>query len=199
MNALCAAIVGMLGLPVSLEHKKCIRPNRRCMAKKSKKSAILILVLIYSNQVLVYGAGRELELTWNELAPLISGRNIELVAPKGAFIKGEVIAVREDALVMDVTKTSDSIAYPKGNIVFPRASVTVLNLQRARGAWGRSIGTVIGVLCGITVGGYVAITKTNSASAGIPTFLGISSGTTLAGYYLGKNLDKRTTQIRVIS
>ncbi len=156
------------------------------------------MVLIYSSQAFVYGAGRELELKWNELAPLISGHNIEIVAPKGALIRGEVIAVREDALLLDVKKTSDSGAYPKGNVVFPRASVTILNLQRTRSAWGRSIGTVIGVLCGITVGGYVAITKTHSAGAGIPTFLGISSGTTLAGYYLGKNLDKLATQIRVI-
>ena len=119
------------------------------MSENSKKLAtVLILVLVYSSQALVYGSGRELELKWSELPSFIAGHNIELVTPKGALIRGEVIAVREDALLIDVKKTSDSSAYPKGNIVFPRQSVTVLSLQRSRGSWGRSIGTVLGVLSG---------------------------------------------------
>jgi hypothetical protein len=169
------------------------------MAAKSKKTAVVFMMaLICSGQALVHGAGQEMGLKWSELAPLISGHSIELVTPEGVLIGGEVISVREDALLMDVRKTSDSKAYSKGNNVLPRTSITVINLERTRGAWGRSIGTVIGVLSGITVGGYVAITRTRSAERGIPTFLGISSGTTLAGYYLGKSLDKRVTQIRII-
>jgi hypothetical protein len=88
------------------------------MAKKSKKSAILILALIYSSQALVYGAGRELELTWNELAPLISGRNIELVAPKGAYIRGEVIAVREDGKSWSCPGVTPSLRVNYPDLIF---------------------------------------------------------------------------------
>ncbi len=37
-----------------------------------------------------------------------------------------------------------------------------------------------------------------TAGKGIPTFLAISSGMSLGGYYLGRGLDRRTTLIRVV-
>ncbi len=56
----------------------------------------------------------------------------------------------------------------------------------------------IGTLCGVTVGSYVAATKTHTANAGIPTFLAISSGIAVTGYYVGRAADKNTIEIKVV-
>lgn len=56
----------------------------------------------------------------------------------------------------------------------------------------------VGVLSGVVVGGYVAATATDSAGAGIPTFLGIAGAASVGGYIIGREVDKRTTLIKVV-
>jgi hypothetical protein len=79
-----------------------------------------------------------LGLKWNELSPVISGRTITLVAPGGASLTGEVMTVREHALVLEINKTSDRAAYPGPSATIPRESITELTLERRRGSWGRA-------------------------------------------------------------
>ena len=95
-------------------------------------------------------APRPLELKWSELSSTIRGRTIKLTLPEGATVSGEVIVVREDSLVVNVRKTSDSKAYPKGSAPIPRASVTVLSMTED-GRWGEDgcLGTLL-VLAGGT-------------------------------------------------
>jgi hypothetical protein len=131
---------------------------------------------------------KPLEMRWNELAPLINGQRVEVILNDGLKVKGEVIAVREDGLLLDA----------KGNRTVPRASLAQINLERRRGAWGRTLGTVLGVLTGMTLGGYAAA-HTDSAGAGIPTFLGVSAAVSTGGYYLGKRIDRRITKIRIVA
>ena len=57
---------------------------------------------------------------------------------------------------------------------------------------------MIGLLGGMTVGTYVAVEKTNSTGAGTATFLGIAAGMGVAGYFAGRELDKRVTHIKVV-
>jgi hypothetical protein len=171
---------------------------RKITMRSIKNLAMCVVVFFWLSQAPVQAGGRPMELKWSELAPIISGHNVELLAPGAIRIKGEVVSVREDALVIDVRKTSDPKSYPKGSMSLSRSSVGLLKLNRSRGSWGRGIGTAVGALCGITVGGYLAVMKTNSAGAGIPTFVGISSGITIAGYSLGRVIDKRITEIKVV-
>ena len=155
----------------------------------------ILLCLLCTN---ASAESRPLELKWDEPASLIRGQVVQMVPPDGTMIRAEVISVREDALLMDIKRTSDASAYSKGNALIPKASVQLMQLERRRGSWGRNLGTVVGVLTGVVVGGHVAITKTNSASAGIPTFLGIAGGVGVAGYLIGKEADKRTTMIKIV-
>jgi len=143
-------------------------------------------------------ASSPLELKWSELSPLIAGRIVELTVLGGAKVRGEVATVRDDALVLDVRQSSDSKAYPKGNAAIPRSSVTLLQVQRERGKWGRSIGTTLGVLTGLGVGGYTAVKAANSAGAGVAIFVVIAGAGAVGGYFVGKALDSKTTEIRVI-
>ena len=131
----------------------------------------MIVLLVFAGQSIGIAASQPLELKWSELAPMLSGRTVEFTSTNGISIRGEVAAVREDSLLIDVKRTSDPKTYPKGNATVPKTSLTVLTLERPRSSWGRTMGTTLGVLTGLTVGGYVAGTTADSASTGIPIFL----------------------------
>ena len=148
--------------------------------------------------MLVLAESRPLELKWGELSPIIGGQQVQLVLPEGTAIQGEAIAVREEALVMDVKRTSNAKAYPKGSATIPRASITLIQVERRRGSWGRKIGTVVGVLSGVMLGSYVTVKANPSVGPGIATFLGIASAGTVGGYYVGKELDRRVTLIKIV-
>ena len=149
--------------------------------------AIGLVMLVCLSQSL-QAANKPLELRWNELAPLISGQHIEAVLNSGLKVKGEVVAVRADELVLDTKKD--------GNI--PRASLVQINLERRRGAWGRTLGTTLGILTGMGLGGYTAA-HTDSAGAGLATFLGISGAVGTSGYFLGRQIDRKITKIRIVA
>jgi hypothetical protein len=161
---------------------------RRCIAT---------LVVICMLQPGIHAQSNPVELKWSELSPVIMRQDVEMSLP-GATIRGEVISVRDDALVVDVEKTTDSKSMPKGNALIPRASVTLLKVIRAPGRGGRTMGTTVGVISGLTIGGYTAGTTANSPGTGIPIFLAVASGIAIAGYFLGKKLDSKTTLIRVV-
>lgn len=161
-----------------------------------KIRAIALLTLLCMGHQSVMAESKPLEMHWNELAPLIGGQRVTLLLSDGVTVKGEVVAIRQDAILLDVSSATKG--YTKGSGSVPRTSLTQINLERRRGAWGRTIGTVLGVLTGLTVGGYVAGTHANSAGTGIPLFLGVAGAISVGGYYAGKALDRRVTHIRVV-
>ena len=132
-----------------------------------------------------------MELRWNELAPLIVGHQVEVALTEGLKIKGEIISVREDALVMDIT--SRAKGYEKGNASVPRASVNLIKVERTRGSWGRTMGTVVGVMSGVVLGAYVGGKINAPVGAAIPVFLGTASAASIAGYFTGREIDRRAT------
>lgn len=162
---------------------------------KQTRAMILIFVLSIVPQG-AFAESKPLEVKWNELPALIGGHRVALELTNGVTVKGEAVAVREDAILVDVA--SAVTGYPKGNGQVPRASVGLIALERSRGGWGRTLGTVVGVIGGLAIGGYVAGTATDSAGAAIPTFIGIASGISVGGYFAGKSLDRRVTRIRVV-
>lgn len=162
-----------------------------------RKTFVSLLALVLVAQSSAFAAAAPVELRWSELNALIFGKKVQLVLPGGANVEGTVAAIREDALVLDVSKTSDKKAQPKGNAVIPRSSVTLLQLEQKRGG-RRTIGTVLGVLGGVVLGGYVAAKTANSGGAGIAVFLGVAAAGSLAGWAAGGAADHKTTMIRVL-
>ena len=140
---------------------------------------------------------KPLELKWNELAATIVGHPIELTLPDGAKLRGEAAYVRDNELVMDVTNTSDRVKHPKGNANIPRDAVTTLKVERGRGSWGRGVGLTIGLLGGMSLGSFTAY-HTSSGAGALATFLGVSTGSSVLGYKVGRELDKKSTVIKVI-
>jgi hypothetical protein len=166
--------------------------------RNSKSPVSLLVAFALVAQSTAMAAPQPVELKWSELSSTIQGRTIELTLPEGATVGGEVTVVREDSLVLNVHKTSDSKAYPKGTASIPRASITVLSVKETRGRWGRKMGSGLGTLAGILAGGYVAANTASSPGSALAIFGVITGAGSLGGYYLGKSADTRDTLIRIV-
>jgi hypothetical protein len=116
--------------------------------------AVFLIILLFAGQKNAPAESKPLEMKWNELAPMIVGRRVALILTDSTTVKGEVVAMREETILMDVSSAVKG--YAKGSGSIPRSSLALIDLERRRGAWGRTMGTVIGVLGGMTLGGYVA-------------------------------------------
>ncbi len=161
------------------------------------KCVIALPVLLCLIQGSVQAETRPLELKWGELAPTVQGHPVELTLTGGTKVTGDVAAIRDDAMVLDVKKTSDARAYPKGNASIPRSSIQLVKLKRSA-AWGKTLGTTLGVLSGVVIGGYVAGTTQNDVGPGVAVFLVIAGAMSVGGYLLGRGADQRTTTIRIV-
>jgi hypothetical protein len=133
---------------------------------------------------------KPLELRWSELEPVITGRRAAVLLTDGRTIKGEVVAVRGDSLLMDARSASGT--------PIPRQSINLIKLEKGRGSWGRGMGTTLGVLTGVPVGAYVAATQARSGGAGVAIFVTMAAAITTGGYFVGRNLDKRISWIKIV-
>ena len=173
--------------------------QRQTNSMTLRTQAAVLVALLCLCQTNGLAQSKPLELKWGEIAPIITGRSVQLVLPDATMIKGEAVAVRDDALVVDIKSTSNAKAYSKGSASIPRTSVSLIQVERRRGSWGRSLGTVVGAISGIVLGAYVAAVATDSsAGTAIAKFLGIAAAGTIGGAYVGNQLDKQVTQIKVI-
>ena len=122
---------------------------RRCV------SIVLALCLLEAE---VAAKTRELELRWNEIGSLIRGFELEVRLADGTKLKGEGF-IRGDEMLLDVTKTSNKAAYPRGNRAIPRQAVMTIRFAETRGLHP-SKGAAGGAVAGAIVGGGVAYSKT---------------------------------------
>jgi hypothetical protein len=162
-----------------------------------KYQVLFLLAGLCADQTGAMAESKPLELKWSELAPIIGGHHVELGLSEGTTVSGEAVAVREDTLIIDVSKSSGTKQYTKGSAAIPRNSITLIKVQRNSGTWGRTLGTVVGVVAGLGTGGYAAA-HMDSAGPAIAVAVGVTSGIAVAGYYAGRNLDRRVTLIRIV-
>jgi hypothetical protein len=160
-------------------------------------SLALSLAVVLAGQPIAFAASAPLELKWNELNATIYNKTVELTVPGAVTVKGDVAAVREDGLVLDIRKTSDPKQFPKGNAMIPRASVTLLKVEQHGSNW-RTMGTVIGSIGGVALGGYIAAKTANSEGAGVAIFITTASAAAIAGHIAGGSADRKTKMIRVV-
>ena len=161
------------------------------------KPIVFFLTLLLAGQPSTFAASTPIELKWEELNTAINGHSIELTLPGATTIKGEVVAVRDDGLVLDIKKTSDKKTFPRGNGLIPRGSITLLKLERHGSNW-RTTGTILGVLGGVSIGGYVAAKTAKSGGSGIAIFIATASTVSVAGRAAGGAADRSTRMIRIV-
>src|SRR5688572_26487843 len=134
---------------------------------------------------------KTISLQWEDLAPLVAGREVEIVLPDGTKLKGAVYAVRPDSLILDVKKTSNKRAYPKGQQFVERASISSLDLRNKTIRW-RVIATIAGTLVGFFTGGYVYC-MTDSIPLGLTVMAGLPIGLHAAA----RPVDVQVTRIEI--
>ena len=162
------------------------------------KTVTAFMILLLALPVGGFGQAKPLEMKWGELAPMLTGHHVTVTLSDGTAVKGEAVAVREDAMLLDVSSAVKG--YPKGSGSIPHNSITLIDLQRTKGSWGRTLGTVIGVVGGIALGAYVDSKNVLNKSPGdiAGTFVGITAGGAVTGYFVGRGIDKRVTHIRIV-
>ena len=166
------------------------------MQLRTTSTFLIVSALLW--QPNAFASGNPVQLKWNELAPQVSGKVVDLTVPGGAKLRGEVVTIREDTMVLDVKRSSDQKAFPKGNAVVPRASISTLIVSNERGKWGRRTATTVGVVVGLAAGGYAAA-KSNTSAGGAVTILAAITGAVIVGsYYIGRGLDSKKTEIRIV-
>lgn len=139
------------------------------------------------------------DIRWTELAALIVGYHVSIPLPGGGIVEGEALSVRDDSLVLDITKTSGPARYPKGQSPIPRASVTEVRLVERRGTGGRILGSAVGALVGVVAGAEIAVHGTHSEAAVVSTFTATAVACTVAGYYAGRSADRHARLLRIAS
>jgi hypothetical protein len=147
------------------------------------------------------GAVTPERLTWEELPQLV-GKHVSIALYDGA-VSGAVREVQADALLIEVSKSTNPAAYPKGPMRVPRATLHVLDLH-GKGVKYRVIGTALGFVAGAAGGLGVAIKAQgglfgNEHQTAAPVgMVAVMAGVTAAGYALGNAADRRTTTIRIV-
>jgi hypothetical protein len=148
------------------------------------------------------GAVAPQRLTWEELPQLV-GKHVSIPLYDGGAVAGKVITVEADALLIQVAKSTDPVAHPKGPMRVPRDKLHVLDLH-GKGVKYRVLGTTLGLGAGLVGGAGVAIgvqgglfSDERGGAAGA-AFVGVIAGVTAAGYLVGNAADRRTTTIQII-
>lgn len=136
-------------------------------------------------------------LEWRDLDRIIRGSRISLVLPSGIRLEGDVVTVESDELILNVRKTSDKHAYPKGHATVPRPEVTRFRVVQKRGYTWRAVGTAIGagggLVVAIPVGSYLH-NEGGSAALSSVLLVGVPAG---LGYLVGSSADSNVMEIAV--
>jgi hypothetical protein len=145
-------------------------------------------------------ATKQVEARWEELGGLVSGKKIALTLPDAVSIEGKVASVQADSLTLTIAKSSNVQAHPKRETSIPRASVSTIQLLEMR-IIGRVAGTLIGAAIGVgtAVGIILSNGILNKQSGGQVVGETVAIvGLPVAGYFIGRSLDRKVTLIKVI-
>jgi hypothetical protein len=143
-----------------------------------------------------------MHVKWEGLT-VVTGKTVSIAMPGGAVIIGKATSVESDALVVDVRKTSDRTAYPKGVVRVPRATLHRFEIE-TKGKVGRSVATPMGFVVGFGAGFGAAIViqggilNDNNPTGAAVALIGLAAAGTVGGYLLGDSVDKHWTAIEIL-
>lgn len=169
------------------------------MSRKQCRAVVLLFTGLVQSSALAGQASRASQKTpgrlhWSELAPIVVDRKIQTTLPDGTRIQGQALAIRPEALVMEITKTSNRKVHPKGQAEIPRASVMELAVIKDKGP-GKLIGGILGTVGGFALAGALIVASDGNAAVGWTSLLGVVPAAAAGGYYAGRAVDRRVTRI----
>jgi hypothetical protein len=151
---------------------------------------------------LLADAATPMHVKWEGLT-VVTGKTVSIAMPGGAVIIGKATSVESDALVVDVRKTSDRTAYPKGVVRVPRATLHRFEMQ-TKGKVGRSVATPMGFLVGFGAGLGAAVAiqggilNNNNPTGAAAAWIGLAAAGTVGGYFIGNSVDKHWTPVEIL-
>jgi hypothetical protein len=149
---------------------------------------------------------REVALRWNDLQPVLTGRQISVHLTDGATVEGRYSSLQADALSIQVKKTSDPAKYPKGAALLARREVAGITVMRRVGSKGRVIGLIAGGAIAAVAAGVIHGASTNevggwsSGSAGVAAAGGaaVVGVGYLAGWLLDSAHARPEAEVRIL-
>ncbi len=142
---------------------------------------------------------------WEGLWAVVD-QTVSIATPGGAVITGQAAGVESDALVVEVKKTTDPKAYPKGTVRVPRATLHVFQMRNG-GRKFRILGTALAGSAGF-VSGAAAFYRppkmsldehgVNKRSEGEGAVIGVAAAGAAVGYLAGNAADRRWKTIKVV-
>ena len=89
----------------------------------------LCVALLLLFPVAAAGADKAQRLAWDDLQQLV-GKRVSIPLYDGCAVGGKVVEVQPDALLLQVSKSSNPEAHPKGLLRVPRKRLHVLDLHK---------------------------------------------------------------------
>ena len=173
-----------------------VRPG--CRLYKLAWRIYLILLLTFVPTA-VRAAPSIVRVKWDQLQDIVTARNIRLVMPDGASLEGKVLAVKPDALVVKLRKTSNPTVYPKGRFELLRTQLRTIEILNRTKRWrivGVSLGTTAGFFGGLAAG-WATGDVWKPAAGFYGPWIGIWGAGTVAGYWIGNVADRHNTTVLV--
>jgi len=165
------------------------------------KTGAVVLLLALVSAPTAFADQSPLRVKWDGLG-IVVGKTVAVNMPDGTVVSGRATAVEPDNLQVQVNRSSNPAAWPKGLTRVPRATLHTIEM-RTKTARFRIIGTIVGFVGG-AVGGAVAaigvqggILGNQNQGQAAATFLAITGAATAAGYFLGNSADRRVTTIEI--
>ncbi|MGA2135928.1 MAG: hypothetical protein ABSH50_26860 [Bryobacteraceae bacterium] len=156
---------------------------------RSFATAISFLTMFVWGPANARAAGvQQRQTNWEGLSVLV-GRKVRVVMPDGARIGGKVTGVEADALVVDIGKTTNRSAYPKGRFLVPRATLKAIEVEASTYRWRIVCTAAVGAL-GIFFGKQAADVGSWKTRTEVYTTLAVVAP--VIGYLLGRAADQRT-------
>jgi len=150
----------------------------------------MLLMLGWGAPHLAADSREQRQTTWEGLAVLI-GHTVKIVMPDGARIEGKATSVEVDALAIEIRKTTNKTAYPKGKFLVPRATLKAVGMDRPKGPWrlvGVAVGGGVGVVLGDLAYGFAKWPHSHLEAGLIAGAVAVPAG----GYLLGRRADQHT-------
>ena len=163
---------------------------------RARSLALLLAVPLLAD------AAALMHVKWEGLT-VVTGNTVSIAMPGGAVITGKATSVESDALVVDVKKTSDRTAYPKGVVRVPRTTLHRFEMQ-TKGKVGRAVGTPVGFVVGFAggLGAWIGIQggilNNNNPTGAAAALIGLAAAGTVGGYFIGNSVDKRWTAVEIL-
>jgi acyl-CoA synthetase (NDP forming) len=130
---------------------------------------------------------------WDELSEIV-GKKVRVVMPDGARIQGTATALEEDALVVEIGKTSNKASCPKGKFLVPRATLKAVDIEHPSVHW-RILCVAIGGGLGVLAADLAHASSQNGfirSNALEAVFASAAVAAPVGGYFIGRAADRRT-------